>query len=427
MQKSRGDTSSVPIRLPEPSVIALRELDGRHHFELPLEPRRWSLGSRGHCDLLVDDPFVSRVHCTLVREPDGALMLHDHGSKNGTLVDGTPAFAARLVPGARVLVGQTHLIAVGEADAAGARAMIKGRSPALHAAVETARRAARSEASILIVGETGTGKELIARLVHEESRRARGPFVAINCGAFSREMLAGELFGHRRGSFTGAHADRSGVFQQADGGTLFLDEVAEMPLELQAHLLRAIETKRVRPIGGEERSVDVRFVAATNQLDHARLRVDVYHRLAAVEIELPPLRDRRADIVELARGFIAELAPRHGYRELLPSAIDALLAHPWRGNVRELRQTIVRAVTLGGSRIAAADLYLERMADAIPEPIADTEVSPRDSVVRTLYGDALRKHGSIRAAASVLGVPKSTLAAHAKRMGLISPRKRRRG
>jgi DNA-binding NtrC family response regulator len=453
------DTISAPIRSPlggdpvEPAiVIALCERDGGRRFDLEREPRKWVVGKSPSCDIVIDDPYVSSLHCVLERRADGMLLLRDSESKNGTIVDNNPVLAIELRPGAVIVLGRTYLVAVGDQNPASAVAQLRGHDPRFRAAVELALRAARSDCSVLIVGETGTGKDLVARAVHETSRRASGPFVPINCGAFPRELIGSELFGHARGAFTGAVDARDGVVVHADGGTLFLDELGELSLDLQPHLLRVLETKRVRPIGGsQERAVDVRFVAATNRLDGlgsgaSPIRFDLYQRVAAVVVEMPPLRARKADIPELALGFIGELAHRHGARELMPTGLDALLAYDWPGNVRELRQTIMRAVSLTDERIDVDDLglplvrelhrggdlelvrsvaHLSNPARLIPGYDTPPGDLPRHSLVlREMMAHALVRRGSIRAAARELGMPKSTFADKARRFGLLHARDR---
>lgn len=240
-----------------------------------------------------------------------------------------------------------------EADRAAFGTVI-GRSGVMMRVFDVLERVAATDISVLITGESGTGKEVVARSLHEASDRRRGPFIAVNCAALPEQLLESELFGHGKGAFTGAQRARSGLFVEADGGTLLLDEVGEMPPAMQVKLLRALEDRRVRPVG-EAREVpfDARLLAATNQDLHAaiaegRFREDLYYRLNVVTIELPPLRTRGDDILLLADAFVREMSERHGVpiRGLSPEAADRLLAHDWPGNVRELRNCIERAVAL---------------------------------------------------------------------------------
>ncbi|HEY0136333.1 MAG TPA: sigma-54 dependent transcriptional regulator, partial [Nannocystis sp.] len=225
-----------------------------------------------------------------------------------------------------------------------------GGSPAFYALERSLLRLAGLPQAVLVRGETGTGKELAARALHTQGPRVAGPFVPLNCGAIPEGLFESELFGHVKGAFTGATRVHTGAFVRAHGGTLFLDEIAELPLPLQAKLLRVLETRRVSPVGGEaEVPIDVRVVAATHQPLEAlvaagRFRGDLYHRLSALEIDLPALRQRRADIPPLLEHFAAELAIELGRPVVLtPSAVTAATAHDWPGNIRELRNAVLRA------------------------------------------------------------------------------------
>jgi DNA-binding NtrC family response regulator len=224
---------------------------------------------------------------------------------------------------------------------------------------------APSNASVLIMGESGTGKELVARAIHQKSNRKRGPFIAMNCGAFPREILENELFGHEKGAFTGATNEKPGCFELADGGTLFLDEVAEMEPDIQVKLLRALEQRAFRRLGGKkEIEVDIRVIAATNQdvrdsLKEGKLREDVYHRLAVIPMALPPLRDRPGDIRLLAEEFLRRFSAEHGkqIKGFAPGALEFIESYRWPGNVRELKNAVERAVILAkGDTIDVAGL-----------------------------------------------------------------------
>ncbi|MSQ48690.1 MAG: sigma-54-dependent Fis family transcriptional regulator [Deltaproteobacteria bacterium] len=244
---------------------------------------------------------------------------------------------------------------------------IIGESPKFQAALELARRAAPTTLPVLILGENGTGKEMLARFIHQKSTRGAAPFLAVNCGAIPESLFESTLFGHKRGSFTGAVKDHAGVFGQADGGTLFLDEIGDLPLPMQVKLLRALESGEIFPVGADRpRTVDVRILAATNQdlagLQRAgQFREDLYWRIKGAEVVLPPLRERTSDIELLAVFFLNQstaLTVNGRPRTLSPSATEALLRHPWPGNLRELRHEMQRASVLVGERqvIEASDL-----------------------------------------------------------------------
>jgi DNA-binding NtrC family response regulator len=240
-----------------------------------------------------------------------------------------------------------------------------GSGPAMQRLFELVRRAAPSEGRVLVTGENGTGKELVARAIHESSRRKDGPFVKLNCAAVPAELIESELFGHERGAFTGAIAARRGKFELADRGTLFLDEVGDMPAAMQAKVLRVLQEGEFERVGGQHTvKVDVRVVAATNkdlraEVESGRFREDLYYRLNVVPIHAPPLRDRREDVPELAARFLAEACERNGRRamRLARGAVLALQAHEWPGNVRELRNLVERlAILCDGPEISAEDV-----------------------------------------------------------------------
>jgi DNA-binding NtrC family response regulator len=418
-------------------VVGLRNTSTGETITLEHARRRWLMGSDPTCDLPIIDAYVSAMHCVLERRADGGLFVRDRDSRNGTYIDGIAIDGAELRVGAYLTVGRTTLIAVAAAPGAErprAIEMLRGHDPATRHTIGQALRAAQSEFGVLIVGETGTGKDLIARVVHETSRRANGPFVAVNCGAIPRELIGSELFGHEKGAFTGATETRDGYFVEAHGGTLFLDEIGELPIEMQPHLLRVLETQRVRPIGGHaERAVDVRIVAATNRIDglgteSSKLRLDLYHRIATMVLALPPLRERMCDLVEIVHAALAEYESEFGPRTVSEEAWQALGAYPWPGNVRELRHAVQRAVTLGGTVLGPTDFFPSIQLRSLRLPTSaelDGALVPYQAMLRASMEQALATHGTIRAAAQALGMPKSTFADKARQWELI-PRRRAR-
>jgi len=419
-------------------VIALRPTAGGSEHALGTG-RRWIVGSAASCDIVLVDPFVSQVHCVVERRDGGGLVVRDHASRNGTRVDGNPVEGCELRVGSYLTIGRTTLVAVAGLARGPLRALesLRGRDPALRTTIEQAVRAAPTDCNVLIVGETGTGKDLLARTIHEASRRADQAFVAVNCGAIPRELIGSELFGHDKGAFTGAHADRDGYFVEADAGTLFLDEIGELPPELQPNLLRALETRRVRRVGGAvERPVNVRIIAATNRIEGlgtemSRLRLDLYHRVATVVLALPPLRERMGDLPDLVDSILDELSAEHGTRTLTEDAWMALGHYAWPGNVRELRHAVARAVALGEHELVARDFFPDhgighRAPGSHASPIANADnLAPYEAMLRGAMEQALHSHGSIRAAAEHLGMPKSTFADKAKAWGLQPRRKPR--
>jgi two-component system, NtrC family, nitrogen regulation response regulator GlnG len=332
-----------------------------------------------------------------------------------------------------------------------------GRSPALRRVLVQAVRLAATRLPVLVTGESGTGKELLARALHDASPVASGPFVAVNCGALTRELAESELFGHERGAFTGASARKTGWFEEASGGTLVLDEVGELPMDLQPKLLRVLETGRLRRVGGQgEIAVDVRVVALTlrdlrRDAGRGLFRLDLYHRLAGCELRLPPLRERRSDIALLALHFLEQAAAELGPRTVTPEAMERLSCLDWPGNARELRNTLRRAAALVDNTIDCSALDVEmaapsdstcelrlasRAADApLPEGLPSfVDASATEGDVLALAGKTFREmqtaifcwalrrnHGSRRRAAQTLGISRSTFCDRVRKLGLSLP------
>ncbi len=261
---------------------------------------------------------------------------------------------------------------------------LTGNSPAMQSLRGTVAKVARSQAPVHIYGESGTGKELVARTIHAEGGRASGPFVPVNCGAIPAELMESEFFGHKKGSFTGAHADKTGLFQAANGGTLFLDEIAELPLPMQVKLLRAIQEKSVRPVGAQaEIPVDVRILSATHKdlaalVNDGRFRHDLYYRINVIEMRVPPLRERGNDMKELAGEILRKLSrPGQPAPTLGEDAMAALRSYGFPGNVRELENILERALAMSDEAvIGAADLRLPGNGHAPPAPGAPTAPAP---------------------------------------------------
>jgi two-component system response regulator HydG len=310
------------------------------------------------------------------------------------------------------------------------------KSTAMRQLVDLARRVARVDSTVLITGESGSGKERIARLLHDESTRAVGPFIAVNCGAITETLLESELFGHARGAFTGATQDRSGLFEAASNGTLLLDEVGEVSPAMQVKLLRALQEREIRRVGeNRNRQVDVRVVAATNRdLAHGvaggTFRQDLYYRLKVVELHVPPLRERRDDILPLARVLLADAALRMKRKisGLVPNAADQLLRYGWPGNVRELENAMERAVALArGSRVELEDLP-EEIRHTLPTGPTSGVVRPLDQVEKEYIVASLELNkGNQTRTAQQLHIGSATLYRKLKSYGLIGTRAASRG
>jgi two-component system, NtrC family, response regulator HydG len=393
------------------------------HFPAGTVPLKGTLsvGADATNQVVLDDRFVSRFHCRF-SATSGRWRIEDLGSTNGTYLDGVWVTEAEVDAGSRIRVGGAELRI--ERAVPSLQASLPGllaRDPALAPVLELLRRAAPSLLPVTILGESGTGKEVAARAVHDLSQRSGGPFVPLNCGAISRELAEAELFGHEKGSFTGAVTSAPGAFGAADGGTLFLDEIGDLPLPLQVKLLRALEAGEVKPVGAPKpRRIDVRVVCATHQDLPARIREgafreDLFYRLRGVTVELPPLRARPQDILALAEHF---LPPE---KLLAADARTALLAHRWPGNVRELRHVVQLAALLSESPVIRA--HALRLDEAAPGPWSprvceDDGQEPSVALRGRSLGEleelairaALIRHGGNRRAVSQeLGIARSSL------------------
>ncbi|MDR3427579.1 sigma-54 dependent transcriptional regulator [Silvimonas sp.] len=310
--------------------------------------------------------------------------------------------------------------------------MLLGESPAMKQVLELIDKLARSQAPVYVSGESGSGKERAARLIHAQSARVEKPFVAVNCGAIPENLMESEFFGYRKGAFTGADADRDGFFQAAHGGTLFLDEVADLPLPMQVKLLRAIQERKVRKVGAtQEEAVDVRIICATHQnlarcVESGRFRQDLYYRLNVIELHMPPLREMGADVELIARNLLVRLAQQSGQTvpTFAPEALTALRHYAFPGNVRELENMLERALALcDGALIVADDLQINPAAESTREggalDVTDSLQDYLDRVERAAILDALEKtSGNRTQAAKVLGVTFRSFRYRMERLGI---------
>jgi DNA-binding NtrC family response regulator len=353
----RRDDRVMVLRRPLVRLEVVRGPDARLSRDFDLD--RIAIGSDPRCDLVLSDPAVSRQHAELVMRPGGCLV-RDLDSTNGTFYHDARLGQLLVDRAALLRLGNTQVriapqgatvdLPLAPVTSFGA---LKGRSAAMRRVFDLLARVAPTDTTVLLLGESGTGKELAARAVHEASRRARGPFVVVDCGALPPTLIESELYGHERGAFTGALRQRTGAFEAAGGGTLFLDEVGELPLELQTRLLGALERRQVQRLGSSEaRAIDVRVVAATNrdlrrELSRGAFREDLFFRLAVVTVELPPLRERPEDVALYAEEFLGEMGAEGLSFTLDPATIEELARQPWPGNVRELRNALERAAALG--------------------------------------------------------------------------------
>jgi DNA-binding NtrC family response regulator len=319
--------------------------------------------------------------------------------------------------------------ALREALTSGSGASPIFHSPAMHAVLRTIERVAPSDVPILITGESGTGKEVIADLVHALSPRSKNKMIKINCAALPRELIESELFGSVKGAYTGAHADREGLFRQAEGGTLLLDEISEMPIDTQSKLLRVLQDQEVRPVGGKTSyKTNCRIIASTNRrpedaIKDGKLREDLYYRISAISVHLPPLRERQDDIMPLAHAFLKRFAAQANreIRGFRPDAMDRLTAFDWPGNVRQLQNEIQRAVLLcEGSEISAADLSISNVKTAgVAGEEADSSFTLLEGVERNAIIQMLKETGGNKLeAAKRLGIGRQTLYNKIKAYGI---------
>ncbi len=357
MDKTVRVAQGSSLRIQSAELVLVEGPSRGQRVPVPVSGAR--VGSGEASDLCIQDPTVSRLHCEVHVRPEG-FVVRDCESTNGVSVEGVKFREAEVPPGAIVRVGASAFrIEVGDepmtipiSDRTEFGELVGGslEMRRVYAALE---RISPTDSTLLVTGETGTGKDVLARSVHAASRRSAGLFVPLDCGAIPEHLVESELFGHVRGAFSGAISNRKGVFEEASGGTLFLDEIGEMPLSLQPKLLRALETKTIRRVGSNTPvPVDVRVIAATNRtlaraVNEGTFREDLFYRLAVFEVRLPPLRVRPDDIPALASNFYEKLA---GPGAMLPDAfLEGLKQRAWPGNVRELRNAIERAVAFGAS------------------------------------------------------------------------------
>jgi two-component system, NtrC family, response regulator GlrR len=411
----------------------LRVLDGPDAGSVRVSGRdRLVIGTHESVDLVLTDPAVSRFHCEITIT-DGKAVVRDLDSKNGTLVGDVAVVIGHLRDGATLTLGQTRVrfeltpehikVPVSDRESFGA---MRGRSRSMRTVFAQLERAARSDVTVLLIGETGTGKDVAAESIHRESRRADQPFVIVDCGSIPGPLLESELFGHERGAFTGADRARTGAFETASGGTVFLDEIGELALDLQPKLLRVLEDRSVQRVGSVHRMpVDVRVIAATNrnlraEANNQRFRADLYYRLAVLEVALPPLRTRPEDLPDLVDAVLDDLraAPAAAAQLRSSEFLVGLGRHAWPGNVRELRNYLERCIAMEQPLPIAHE-------DGAPPPL-DVEQPfkvARDRWVRyferSYLQEQLRIHGNnVSAVARASGIDRIHLYRMLARCGL---------
>lgn len=444
----------------KPAKISVSISNGMS-VEIRLGVKEVKIGRGREADLQLPDPSVSRLHARIFRVGEQYFLADT--SKNGTFHAGKRVTQLLLENGHAFRIGpyQIHFTCeelsvigaepptVSQGEPCRPQSSVKtprtlpntssfpfglvGKTSVITRLVENIRRVGASDFPVLIEGETGSGKELVSRGIHESSGRKDRPFVVVNCGAISPELIESELFGHERGAFTGATSQRRGAFETAHGGTLFLDEIGELPLPLQPKLLRALEQKEIKRVGGNDTIlVDVRILAATNrslreEISRKTFRDDLYFRISTIAITVPPLRERREDILLLVHYFLADIAARTGrpVPKLAGPAAEFLCAYVWPGNVRELRNAIQRAVVMNdGAELQPEDFSFLLESETPPgceDPTGAGLSRWEQSERNNLLAELSRQKWNKTRTAKELGIAKSTMFEKLKKYGIRSP------
>jgi len=428
-----GTSVREPGQVLGPLIARLRVRERGRERLVTLASDTVTLGKDRSNDLVIDDPYVSARHLRLERR-SGRWYARDLGSTNGTCLGGIQIADAELPPGAPLALGDAEVVLEPpqcRAAPGPAAEGILSCDPAMRQLFELVERVATAEVAVTILGETGTGKELVARALHRLSPRREAAFIPVNCSAIAESLIESELFGHEKGAFSGADRLRKGAFEEADRGTIFLDEIGELPLDLQPKLLRTLELGEVKRVGASRPiSVDVRIVAATHrdlraQVRAGRFREDLYYRLCVVPLTVPPLRARRSDVRLLAEHFLSRAAPRGLVPRLSEEALARMEAYDWPGNVRQLKNAVQRALLFRGEglSIPASAVTFEDARSAAPGAGDDDTLYVRGLTLEELEREAIRlslrrHHGKRAAVVRELGIAKSTVMKRIAQWGL---------
>ncbi len=391
-------------------AIELQDEEGSRRVPLGSSPL--VVGSSRRADITIRDPTVSSRHCEVIVTPTG-VVITDLGSRNGTFAGGARVEKALGVEGTAITIGRTTLVCIpaeDEPDEEDPRPLpgLAGASTAMRRISAQVRRLARLSAPVLVCGETGAGKELVSRALHTEGPRRDAPFVAMNVAALPRELLESEPFGHERGAFTGAGSRRAGAFNEAEGGTIFPDGIGELPLDAQPKVLRALDGYEVRRVGGagsgqraNSRVVVATHVSLSDRVARGLFRRDLFHRLEVFIVDVPPLRERRGDIFTIARSILSNLEPELGNPQMTPGALARLTAHDWPGNIRELRNVLLRAADFARATRWIDAKSVERAFRTSKETIHEISLTAAQEQLQ-------RYNGNVSAAARAAGVPRTT-------------------
>lgn len=428
---SSGDTMVIQSNAPTSEELVLTGTCGKRRIKTPLGGQVLTLGQDPSNDIILDDNYVSAFHCRLFRK-GSAWFVADLDSTNGTRVNGVTVSEARLEAGATLSLGKVEmrLVNAREKPADNGFQGLLSQDPAMRPVFATIKRAAPTNETILITGESGTGKEVVAQACYRLSQRAHKPLVALNCAAISKELMESELFGHEKGAFTGAQARRTGLMEEAHQGTMFLDEIGELALDLQAKLLRALESGEIRRVGSNQPlSVDVRVLAATHRslpqrVQEGEFREDLYYRVCVIEIQLPPLRQRPRDIPLLANYFLEQVTGQTEPKSFSEKAMETLQQYRFPGNVRELKHIVTRAAILCEGR-QIDPRHLTFAPPTLSDRVAESKLYRQNKTLREVESEAIREtlafhDGNQRAAARTLGIARSTLVAKMEKYGIDS-------
>ncbi|MCB9026203.1 MAG: sigma 54-interacting transcriptional regulator [Bdellovibrionaceae bacterium] len=385
-----------------------------HHTQIFQIDELSVLGRDYNCQILLDDSFVSNRHARITHK-DRSYCIQDLRSRNGTFVNGTRILEAQLKDKDRIQIGKQELIFSLEIEEKPTQLGLTSRNKTWNQQLENLPHMAQKDFPVLITGASGTGKEILAKMIHRYSQRSYGPFVSVNCSALSENLVESELFGHIKGSFTGAEQNRKGAFESARNGTLFLDEIGDLPLSLQPKLLRALENSEIKPVGSDSSILtDVRIIAATHntlsqKVNQEKFRQDLFYRLNVLKITPPPLKERMEDFENFLYFFGKQYRVAFSF-----SAIQRLKEHEWPGNIRELKNFVARASALYNKTIVqedCLDLLLDKnlpVLDSI-EKITTENMNLKDVEKILICRALIKNHGNQRKSANQLGLPKSTL------------------
>jgi transcriptional regulator with PAS, ATPase and Fis domain len=401
-------------------------------FETANHPVR--IGTAADNDIVLNDPTVSRRHCAIVPTAEG-FRVSDEGSTNGVLLGRVRIFQAVVTGSSELRIGESTLTVVPllervEREQATTNQFgdLLGASPLMRELFADLARIASADVTVLIEGETGTGKELVAESIHRESQRADKPLVVFDCSAVTPTLVESELFGHERGAFTGAVQSRAGVFEQADRGTIFLDELGELPKDLQPKLLRVLEKREIRRIGGQRAiPIDVRVISATNrklsvEVARGNFRQDLFFRLAGAQVLVPPLRDRMEDLPMLVENFLRRAVPPRSPSEISAQVWDMFLAHRWPGNVRELRNAVDRLMVTPNRALVQLEPSAEGSPGGVEVNLVPLRVARRDASEeferRYLQALFARTGGNVTRAAAIAEVSRQMIQKLMRKQGL---------